>query len=111
MPARTRSVVLRIGLALAFSSAAAALAQAQPAPASEASGSPAGVAVPNQIPWDAFHPTERRYKIEAVRFKARDETGIDWLGSDEVMVTTIDDKGWTVSDTFGGVDSGETRSF
>lgn len=65
-----------------------------------------------QIEW-----VERRYKIEAVRFKARDETGIDWLGSDEVMVETIDAKGWTVSDEPGrhsridDIDSGETYNF
>lgn len=29
------------------------------------------------IPWDAIVWVERRYKIEALRFKARDESGID----------------------------------
>lgn len=60
----------------------------------------------NTIRW-----VERRYKIEAIRFKARDESGIDLLGSDEVMVKTEDAKGWTVSNKIGGIDSGDTHNF
>lgn len=60
----------------------------------------------NTIGW-----VERRYKIEAIRFKARDETGIDSLGSDEVMVKTEDAKGWTVSNKIGDIDSGDTHNF
>lgn len=63
------------------------------------------------VPFPTPEFMERRYKIEAVRFKALDETGADWLGSDEVMVGTVDAKGETVSDEFGSVDSGETRGF
>lgn len=63
------------------------------------------------INWDSIRWVERRYKIEAMRFKARDETGIDWLGSDEVMVETTDAKGWTVSKEIGGIDSGDTHNF
>lgn len=40
--------------------------------------------------------TERRYKVEAVRFKARDETGIDALGSDESDADVC--AGWLLPD-------------
>ncbi len=63
------------------------------------------------VNWDTIKWVERRYKIEALRFKARDETGIDWLGSDEVMIETRDAKGWTVSNTIGDIDSGDTHTF
>jgi hypothetical protein len=70
------------------------------------------IVVPIELPWDTITAewTERRYKVEAIGFKALDETGIDWL-SDEVMVATFDAKGFTVSEEFAGVDSGETRTF
>ncbi len=61
----------------------------------------------SDVDWDAIELTEQRYKIEALGFKARDESGIDWPGSsDEVMIRTDDAKGWTVSDEFSDVDSG-----
>lgn len=65
----------------------------------------------SRINWDTIKWLERRYKIEALRFKARDETGIDWWGSDEVMIETRDAKGWTVSNEIGGIDSGDTHHF
>jgi hypothetical protein len=67
--------------------------------------------VSGDIPWDTIEWVERRYKVEALRFKARDETGWDWTGSDEVMVETDDAKGWTVSSEIGGIDSGDTYHF
>lgn len=67
--------------------------------------------VEQDVSWDTIEWTERRYKIEAVGFKARNETGWDWWGSDEVMVGTEDAKGWTVSAELSGVDSGEFYSF
>ena len=51
------------------------------------------------LEWD-----EPRYKVEAIRFKARDEFGFDWLGSDEVIVETVDAEGWTVSEEIGSID-------
>ena len=71
------------------------------------------VVPPVDFPWETITAdwVERRYKVEAIRFKARDETGIDWLGSDEVMVETIDAKGLTVSDEIGDIDSGDTHDF
>ena len=77
-------------------------------------GPPTAVVGPGDIPdipWHTFEVIERRYKIEAVRFKALDETGIDWPGSDEVMVRTFDAKGWTVSNEIGDIDSGDTHNF
>jgi hypothetical protein len=71
----------------------------------------ASAQAPSGNPWDAIEWVERRYKIEAMRFKARDETGVDWWGRDEVMVGTFDAKGSTVSDEIGDIDSGDTHKF
>jgi hypothetical protein len=72
---------------------------------------PSAVVAPVEAPWDTVTAewTERRYKVEAVRFKARDETGTDWPGSDEVVVGTVDANGFTVSGEIGGIDSGDTH--
>ncbi len=56
---------------------------------------------------------EPRFKLEALRFKAIDETGFDWLGSDEVKVVI-----WvldypptrTITKKFENVDTGDTMS-
>jgi hypothetical protein len=79
-------------------------------PQSQDAGRPAVVA-PRDIQWGAINWVERRYKIEALRFKARDETGVDWWGSDEVMVATRDSKGDTVSNEIGGINSDDTHDF
>jgi hypothetical protein len=100
-----------VSLAACFLCATGAFAQTQPVPQPDPAGRSALEGVPGNVRLPTFEWTDRRYKIEAVRFKARDETGIDWLGSDEVMIGTEDVKGWTVSDEFGDVDSGETRNF
>jgi hypothetical protein len=65
------------------------------------------------FPWDQVprQITERRYRVEALRFKARDESGVDWLGSDEVMADVADSEGFTVSDEIGDIDSGDTHDF
>ena len=87
-------------------------AQVRPAsPQPEDAGHPTVAEVSRATRWDTIQWVERRYKIEAMRFKARDESGFDWLGSDEVMVETDDAKGWTVSDEIGGIDSGDTHNF
>lgn len=56
-----------------------------------------------------------RYKLEAISFTADDESGWDFLGSDEpVFVFTTKDgvgRAKTTSQMFGDVDSGESRSF
>jgi hypothetical protein len=73
-------------------------------------GRPAAVVAPGDIPWHDLTWVERRYKIEAMHFKCRDETGIDWWGDDDVIIKTFDAKGWTHSDEIGSVDSGETHT-
>ena len=89
-----------------------AFAQARPAsPQPEDAGHPTIAEASRATPWDTIQWVERRYKIEAMRFKARDETGVDWWGSDEVMVQTNDAKGSTVSNEIGGIDSGDTHNF
>jgi hypothetical protein len=72
---------------------------------------PAVVQPSSAIPWDTIHWIERRYKIEAMHFTARDESGIDWWGADEVMVRTDDAKGWTVSDEIDDIHTGDTHNF
>jgi hypothetical protein len=58
-------------------------------------------------------PKERLYKIEAVSFRAVDESGVDWAGSDEIYANWTDPKSGYVSvtRTYKGVDTGDTRKF
>jgi hypothetical protein len=93
-----------LSVAGAFAQAPAAAPQSDSRPGSPAAATLTGV-------WDTIEWIERRYKIEAMRFKARDETGVDWWGSDEVMVETHDIKGGTVTDEIGDIDSGDTHHF
>jgi hypothetical protein len=79
--------------------------------ATSQSGNSDSVQHRSDIAWDGIEWTERRYKIEALGFKARDETGNSWLGSDEVMIRTDDAKGWTVSGQIGDIDSGDAHHF
>lgn len=112
MTSRRLVMAICFGLALWFCCTAGGYAENKPAlTQSEDMGQPADVTAASDIPWHTFEVIERRYKIEALRFKARDETGIDWFGSDEVMVRTDDAGGWTVSDEIGGIDSGDTHFF
>ena len=54
-----------------------------------------------------------RFKVEAVRFRAIDESGYDWPVSDEIIVVIhVPDYNVRIaSKVFGDVDAGETRSF
>ncbi len=54
---------------------------------------------------------ERRYKVEAISFKAVDESGYDWWSSDDVVVETLDAKGETSSKEIEDVDSGDVHHF
>lgn len=101
------------GLAVGLWCTADAFAQANPTSPQSVNMNHATVVTEasSSINWDTIRWVERRYKIEAIRFKARDETGIDWLGSDEVVVETTDAKGWTVSREVGNIDSGDTHNF
>jgi hypothetical protein len=51
------------------------------------------------------------FKVEAVGFKALDETGYDWPGSDEIRVGFVTPFEDITSREFGDVDAGETRTF
>jgi len=51
------------------------------------------------------------FKVEAVGFKALDETGYDWLGSDEIRVGFVTPFEDITSREFGDVDSGDSRTF
>jgi hypothetical protein len=58
------------------------------------------------------------YKLDAIKFRCIDESGIDWTGSDEpyfVFTTSLEqspERLTTVrSQEFGNVDSGDTRNF
>jgi hypothetical protein len=111
-PTRCYAMATCLALMAWFWCTAGGLAQERPAtPQSESAVPPAEMRALSDFPWDTIEWVERRYKIEAIRFKCRDETGIDWWGSDEVMVSTTDTKGWTVSDEIGSIDSGKTHSF
>jgi hypothetical protein len=111
MISRRQLMAICFGLAAWFWCTAGAFAQTRPGTPPDGSGRSADVVVPIDFPWETVEWIERRYKIEAMTFKARDETGVDWWGSDEVMVETVDAKGWTVSDEIGDIDSGDTHHF
>jgi hypothetical protein len=60
-----------------------------------------------------IHIVSPRFVATAVKFKAIDETGWDWLGSDEVHAVfadfnPVDERATSV---YGDVDSGETKTF
>ena len=110
----SRRHVMAIGFSVVagFWCTPGAFAHVRPAsPQSEDAGPPTVAEASRATRWDTIQWIERRYKIEAIRFKARDESGFDWLGSDEVMVQTNDAKGSTVSREIGGIDSGDTHNF
>lgn len=102
-----------LSLALAFVSSGKASAD-EPQVNSEPtrSGGLSFVALSGTIASDTILWVERRYKIEALRFKARDESGIDlWPLSDEVKVGTFDANGFTVSREIENVDTGDVHNF
>jgi hypothetical protein len=112
MTSRRRFMAICFGLVVGLWCTADAFAQARPtSPQSEDADHPTVEEASSGINWATIRWIERRYKIEAMRFKARDETGIVWLGSDEVMIETTDAKGWTVSNEIGDIDSGNTHNF
>ena len=63
-----------------------------------------------------YCPTQPKYAVKAVSFHADDETGVDWLGSDEVywIFNGVGMTGTDVSSAshvFGDIDSGDTAYF
>lgn len=112
MGTNLRFVVCYLSLAIAaVSPSRVSAAEPQTSSHPAGSGHQSLVQLSGNIPWDAIVWVERRYKIETLRFKARDESGIDWLGSDEVTVGTFDSKGFTISRTIENIDSGDTHEF
>lgn len=106
-----RSAVICFALAAGLWCTPDVFAQASTTLPPEDTNRPAVTEASSHINWDAIRWVERRYKIEAMSFKAHDETGIDFLGSDEVMIETTDPKGWTVSNEIGNIDTGDTHHF
>jgi hypothetical protein len=75
MTSRGRFMVICFGLAAWFWCIGGAFAQKRPAsPRPEGAGRPAVAEARIGNPWDAIEWVERRYKIETMHFKARDET-------------------------------------
>lgn len=61
-------------------------------------------------------PVAPTYRVKMLKFRAADESGYDWLGSDEVywVVSSVGADGTAATfktRTFGDVDTGETRTF
>jgi hypothetical protein len=112
MISRRHFVGICISLMAGFWYTPGAFAQARSASPQLEDAGPSTIAEASRAtPWDTIQWVERRYKIEAMRFKARDETGVDWWGSDEVLVETTDAKGFTLSSEISGIDSGDTHAF
>jgi hypothetical protein len=71
------------------------------------------VAQPHHPPGgDAVLVTIPQFTASLVRFKALDETGWDWAGSDEVHIAVADFNSvqQTITSTYEDVDSGETKN-
>lgn len=101
---------LALGLASASASAQPSVA-AQPPVAAERPITAQPPAPPASPPNSAAGDGVARahYMVEAINFKALNETGIDFLGSDEIVVRyAIRDK-MMFSGIYGGVDTGETH--
>ena len=115
MISREKCSAIWIGMMALSFCGSGVLAQESTAPPSTGGAATGPASEPAQIrmpgDWADIAVLERRYKIEALSFKARDETGVDWPGSDEVMVKTTDAEGWTSTDEIGDIDSGDTHEF
>ncbi|MBA4012142.1 MAG: hypothetical protein C0481_09785 [Phenylobacterium sp.] len=55
--------------------------------------------------------TRPRFKVEAVGFRAHNETGWDFIGSDEVIAVFDTGAYRVMTDTFDDVDGGDSRTF
>lgn len=63
--------------------------------------------VPNAVAGDG--QMLARYVVEAISFKALNETGVDFLGSDEVVVRYAIGETMMLTGIYGSVDTGETH--
>ena len=78
MISRKHFVTICFSLVAGFGCIPGAFAQVRPAsPQPEDADHPTVAEASRATRWDTIQWVERRYKIEAVRFKARDETGFD----------------------------------
>jgi hypothetical protein len=75
-------------------------------------GGAPGFAQPPAVGCDGTNAlTRARYTIEAINFRALDETGIDSTGSDEIVARfTVEDQQMFTGE-YGSVDRGETHPF
>ena len=81
-----------------------------PAPAPEPEPEP-GPTPPPTPPPPPPGPPQPRFVVQAIRVHANDESGADWLGSDEVYAVWHAGGVMAASELFGGFDTGESRSF
>ncbi len=87
-----------------------AAAQAQPAPR----GARVDQAEAPNHAGRVIHPPLRvqpRFKIEAISVHAIDESGPDWLGSDDIFAVVTTVRSGMRSETLGDFDTGETKEF
>ena len=75
-----------------------------PPPPPSPSPGPGPTVPPNPI-------RQPRYVLQAIQFHAIDESGYDWLGSDEIFGAFYADGNIAMTDVFGDVDTGDTRQF
>jgi hypothetical protein len=112
--ARTRWAVLVIGAAVAaaLSTTAVPAGALTPVRASEASDLRVAAVGPMLPPGPGQSIGEPRYTVELVSFKALDESGADWSGSDEVFGLFNSTRGYSVRTAKqGDVDTGNSRAF
>lgn len=64
---------------------------------------------PNSAPGDGV--ARPRYMVEAINFKALNETGVDFLGSDEIVARFAIDGRSMFTGIYGDVDTGDTVAF
>lgn len=114
-----RGALVAAATALVFPSFAqgASLPPAQDAPRRVLAVAPAEVGEPllhlAQHPRDSARPVRPRFIVQAVGYRATNETGADWTGSDEIY-GIFRDSGRDIrvrTRTRGDVDSGEERHF
>ena len=82
-----------------------------PEPVPEPEPVPTPTPAPSPTPGPGVPRSEPRFVVQAIRVHANDESGVDWLGSDEVYAVWQADGVMAASELFGDFDTGETRSF
>lgn len=103
---------LALGLASAATASAQPSVSAQPPVAAERPLTAQPLAPPVRPPNEAAGDgvARARYMVEAISFTALNETGIDFLGSDEIVVRFAANERMSFSGIYGSVDTGDTHS-